>query len=347
MNLPFLQTSGTAGTIVGHFDFRNHYPSVNMNHAWSDLSPYIRQAVRSFVLPYVGSTIYGDIIEKMEAGSMDATQTEFAERLKDVCAYYTVMLALPQRKTILAPMGAIENNASEGTTTSSLWGFRTTLWSVAQTADRMMDELLAWMEEQVEAEVSYFVTNWKGTTAYTTVSQGFFRSMADFQKFHNIHRSWRNFRALLPIIEQQAERQILPVLGQDQYDELLDAVTNNDATSAEATLIKKVRKALAKWAIVEASKAMPLLSEQDGFRLISHADAIDQKQYDSVTVQGAIAGMRQSAENAARSYTADLVEFLYTNKTDYPTWEASSANKLNNTDPVPSIYTTGPGAVFL
>ena len=94
--------------------------------------------------------------------------------------------------------------------------------------------------------------------------------------------------------------------------------------------------------------AMPILSEQDGFRVISHADAIDQKQYDTALIQGAIAGMRQSAENAAKSYTADLVEFLYTNRADYPTWEASSANKLNDTNRVlPSIYETGPGAVWL
>lgn len=348
MILPFVKTSGATTDLVKDYDFKNHYPDINMNTTWANVSADARTAIRSYVRPYLGRTLYDDICTKLQASTaLTDEQTEFAEMLKDVCAHYTIMQMLPKKKTILASMGAVENVATEGTTASSLWGFKTTLWAVAQASDRMMDELLALLQEFVEENVTYFVTNWKATTAHDSVSSGFFRHTSELQQFHPINRSFRTFKTLVPIMDQCAERYILPVLCQEQYDALLDAVKNNNASTEETSLINKVRKSLAKWTIYEASKALPFLPDQEGFRLISNADAIDQRAFSADSIQTAIMGIQQSAENAARTNTADLIDFLYQNASDYPLWEASDCNKANSQTSLYPIFEAGPGAIML
>lgn len=348
MLLPFVKTNGATTDKIKDYDFKNHYPDVNMNTEWVQILPYCRQAIRSYVLPYVGKTLYDDICTKLQNGdTLTTTQTDFAELLKDVCAHYTILTMLPKKKTIISSMGAVENVATEGTTSVTLWGFKTTLFSVMQDADKMMDELLSFIADEVEIDNAYFVTNWKETSAFTSVSSGFFRQTLELQAFHPINRSFRIFKALVPVLDECEERYIKPILCSDQYTALLDAISENDASADETVLIKKVRKTLAKWAIYEACASMPVISDQEGFRIISNADAIDQKQYGDAIIQGAIQGIRQSAEQSARIATADLINYLYTNKDSFPLWRDSDCNKANTQVSSYPIFQADDGAIML
>lgn len=323
MLLPFKKlTSAVAGTEkVSDFDFKKGYPDVNQNMAWANIETYARQAVRSYILPLVGRDLYDDICTKIAANSLTTAQTEFAEMLRDVAALYTVMVALPRKKTIIASMGAVENTASDGTTASSLWGFKTTMWAVTQDADRMMDELLAFIETTAATSgETYFNTNWKSKPVADVAATAFFRNVGDFQKYHPISRSLRTFRALQPIINEEAERQILPILRRPQFDALAAALKTGTSTTAQTALAHQVRKALAKWAVWQATMTLPVLPDQDGFRVISNIDAVDQKSYSQEVMSQAIQGLREGAERSAKTCTADLIEFLYANQADYPLW---------------------------
>lgn len=350
MQLPFKKlTSVAAGSEkVSDFDFKKHYPDVNQNMAWANIEPYVRQAVSSYVLPFLGKKLYDDIVAKATATTLptDAAQLELIERLKDVAAYYAVMHTLPKKKTIIASMGAVENVATEGTTGSSLWGFKTTLWSVAQDADRLMDELLAFLEKQAEATSGYFVDNWKTEPAYTSASTRFFRNTAQFQEFQNINRSLRTFMALRAIIEECADRHILPLLCRDQFDALISAISAKNETTEQKKLLALVRKSLAKWATYQASIEMPILAERDGFRVIGNVDAVDARAYSSEVITSAIQGIREGAERSAKTATADLAAFLRENGDDYPLWKASMCNPVNGQTGC-EIWSAGAGGVFI
>jgi len=348
MLYPFFKTVGATTDLVKDYDFKAHYPDVNMNTPWANISPYLRHAIRTYVLPYIGKTLYNDICDKIqEEEVLSDEQTEFAEMLKDVCAHYAIMHMLPKKKTIVASMGAVENVATEGTTASSLWAFKTTMWSLVNDADRMMDEMLSFLQEMVEADESYFVTNWKDEPAYDAVSTGFFRQTADFEPYHPIGKTLRTFKSIVPFITEVSERIILPIVCQEQYDRLLEAVKDNDATANEAKLLHHVRKVVAKWSVYEAAVGLPIIAERDGFRVISNTDAIDQRAYLQDTITQAIQGLREHSERTARNAEADLVAFLYDNKADFPLWEVSTCNRLNNTTDPTDIYCYGPGGVML
>lgn len=349
MKLVFNKTTGAPSTTdkVGEYNFKDHFPEVNRNMMWSELQPYIRQATRRYILPLLGNDLYEDIADLLESGDpLTVNQAEFVERLRDACAYYTMMAALPSKKTVLASMGAQENTAKEGTTTSTLWAFRTALWSAAQNADRTMDEVLEYLESVVKSGDTYFDL-WKDSDAYIIGKADIFRTTADFQAFQNINSSRRTYLAMLPILKQATKTHLIPVIGQAQYDELVTAYRENSLTTQQASLLERIRSSLAAWAVYYATNKIPILPDQDGFRVISNADAIDQRAYSTETISGAIERIRAGAEQDARQNTADIQSFLAENAGDYPTWNASQANPDNRTD-----YFVGPfgcehGAVML
>lgn len=328
------------------FDFKKHYPDVNRNMAWADIEPYIRQATRTYILPYLGETLYEDIAQKLSTGAtLTSEQQTFADFLRDAVAYNTIMVALPKKNTVVASMGAVENVATEGTTGSTLWKFKTTLWSVAQDADRMVDEMLAWMEVRVEAGSTYF-SDWKNDPAYDETTSAFFRQPRDLQKIHNIGKSLRTFRALVPMLDECAHRYILPILCQAQFDALAAAVKANTLTSDQKNLLLRVQRPLAKWAIYHAAQAQPILVENDGFRVVSNADAIDQRAYSTEVIRGAIEGLKEQTLFAARQAMGDLTNWLYSNPDKYPLWRDSDCNKVG-TDGEVCVVAPGAGGVFI
>lgn len=345
----FKKTTGVPAPTdkVGDYNFKDHYPDVNLNLAWSELNPYIRQAIRRYILPFVGPELYDDIADDIQAGTaLSTSQTEFVERLRDAAAYCAIMTALPKKKTSIASMGAVEQVAKEGTTSSSLWGFRTTLWSVAQDADRCVDELLEYMEERVRENDTAF-TLFEGSDAYNIGKSDLFRTTSEFNEFQNINKSRRTYLALLPILRQVSIRHIVPVLGQEQYDALVAAYKGNSLTSQQSALLTKCRQVAAAWAIYEATHKMVILPDQDGFRVISNADAIDQRAYATDVITSAIERIRSGAEKDARENAAELVAFLADNKEDYPLWADSFANPVNNRDYFVRPFGEDYGAVML
>jgi hypothetical protein len=208
----------------------------------------------------------------------------------------------------------------------------------------MMDELLSFMQEMVEQEEAYFLEYWATQSAYTTLSGGIFRKLSDFSEFHKV-TSLRTFKALVPFMTQVEEQMLVPVLCQEQYDRLVAGLTANDLTVNELSLLTKCRRMVAKHTVYEASMGLPIIAEQDGFRVISNADAVDQRAYNSEVIVQAIQGMQQQAERAGKTAYADLVAFLYTNKADYQLFANSDCCKTEGVNT--NVYFAGPGAVFI
>ncbi len=345
----FKKTTGSPAATdkVGDYNFKDHYPDVNTNMLWSELAPYIRQATRRYILPYVGQELYDDIADDIQAGAvLSDSQKEFVERLRDAVAYAAIMTILPKKKTAITSMGAVENVAKEGTTSASLWGFRTTLWSVAQDADRCIDEMLEYLEARAKANDTAFDL-WKGSDAFNIGKADLFRTTEEFQLFQNINSSRRTYLILLPVLKQATRQHIVPVISQEQYDELVTDYQAGTLDAAQEALLEKVRAASAAWAVYYATNKVSILTDQDGWRVIGNSDAIDQRAYSAEVTISAIQRIRDAAEQDARLNTADLTAFIAENADDYPLWEASSANPANDTTEISRPFGFEYGGVMM
>lgn len=344
----FKRNSGTPtpSDKVGDYNFRQHYPEMNMNMAWASITPYIRQATDEQIIPWIGESMYNAIADMVESNaSLDDVQARFLDLLRDAVAYHSIARALPLKKTTIASMGAVENVAAEATTTSSQWGFRTTLWAVTQAADRATDRLLAYMEAQVKDGNAFFNT-WKMDPAFIAGSSDLFRTTSDFQAYFNLNDSRRTFLQLLPIIKQTARRHIVPTISQEQYDQLASQVAANNLSPENSKLIGYVRSALAHWTIYYASDKLVAIPEHGGFRVISNADAVDSRVLPQDVLIQAVDRIKYAAERDAKTNTADLVAFLNANADDYPLWKASTANPDTDTEWYIPVNGTEYGAVM-
>lgn len=339
--------AATPSDKVGDYNFRQHYPDMNMNLLWASVTPYIRQATDEQILPWIGEAMYNAIADLVESGAtLDEVQSRFLDLLRDAVAFHTVARMLPLKKTTIASMGAVENVAAEGTTTTSQWGFRTTLWSVTQAADRATDRLLAYMEAQVSQGNTFF-NAWKTDPTFLAGSSDFFRNTADFQAYFNLNDSRRTFLQLLPTIKQAARQHILPAISKAQYEELTSQVANNNLSTENEALLGYVRASLAFWTIYYASDKLVAIPEHGGFRVISNADAVDSRVLPQDVLLQAIDRIKYAAERDAKTNTADLVTFLSDNADDYPLWKASSANPDNVTEWYIPVNGSEHGAVML
>lgn len=314
-----------ADASVGQSNFKNHYPEVNHSMAWLELLPYIEQATDLFVMPYVGQSIYDAVVDIYQAGTpaLSTEQSRFIELLQRTVAYYTIFHALPKKLGVVASMGAVINNPQGGSIPPSQWGFKNQLWSVTKDADRFLDELLEFLQTEVNDGNSEF-DDWKDSDAYIEGKSDYFRSTKEFQSYHNICRSHRTFLALLPYIKKAQDKYILPIIGKDQNAALVTAIKDNTATAAQSSLIEAIRRCLAEWTIHMAVPALTVLIEEDGIKIVSRTDGMDTRSnVASAFYKEAAIGHQAAAEDNARTFRADLIDFLFTNEDDYPLWVTS------------------------
>ncbi len=314
--------SGSDNERLKHTNFEDHYPSAHTNMAWKTVKPYVRQSIKKYVLPYIGSEIYDDLASKFQNGdSLTDEQTEALELLQDCAAYYCVYHAMPHQNIVLADTG-VQQNTPEHSSPTNQWSFKLARWTALLEADNILDQLLAYLEQQIEDSVAYFDL-FKNSSAYNVKVSNFFRHTSELDEYLNINNSRRAFVALTKYITKAEEQYLYPILREDYFNEIRDELKGNNLSAENTTLLPKIRKMVAEFALVEAIPHLSLLIEGDGFKIVSSTDQYDSKQnLTNKNHMDAIQALKYKAEENARIYRADLIRFLYDNADDYATWKA-------------------------
>ncbi len=343
MQLLFKINDGTPGKeTVGNTNFQEHYPSVNTNLMWKEISPLVRQATQTQILPFLGAALYDALAAAYQAGTLNAEQQVLVEKLQDSIANFTVAMTLPRKKTIVATMGAVENTATDNSTTTSLWGYKTTLYTAYQDGGLFLDHALENLEE-FSRSASTFWNVWKTSSAYNAGATDFFRTTTEFMQYAAINRSRRTFLSMVPIIREQSTS-IRAVLCDDLYADLVAKIYDPALSAPYKKLLEHVRRVVAKQAVANAVDAIPVLPETDGFRIITAVDSVDARNQAQDTIKTAIISLKEYAENTGKTALADLIALVYNNPNDYPLWRDSPCNKSLASENVTSV---GDGAVFL
>lgn len=314
---------------VGDTNFQEHYSGVNTSMAWSELLPAIRQATEKFVFPYVGDELYNDLAAKYQAGdTLSDEQAKTLELLQDAIAFYTIYHILPEKNSVVASMGVIQNTPTEGSGQPvSQWGWKAKRWSALENGDTFLDRLLNYLEAQVTASVAYFDL-WKDSTAYNVKVSDFFRHTDELDEYLNIQGSRRSFISLIKFMRDTEEGVILPLLCTDQYD----ALKASGLDDTQKALLRKVRLVVANLGLAEAGAHHRLVIDGDGFRVVSQTDQFDDRRNQTNNIhENAILALLQAAERKGRTALDTLKVFLEKNETDYPLWANSDCREKGTT----------------
>jgi hypothetical protein len=326
MDLVFKVTAGSPSTPpqLGDTNFLAHYTGANRSMAWAEVSPGVRQATEKFVLPFIGTELYDDLAAMFQADDVLTTeQAKALELLQDCIAYYTTYHILPERNAFLSTVGVTQNTPTEGSASpTSQWAWKMKRWNALENADTFLDKLLAYLEQQVAAEVAYFDL-WKDSAAYNVRKSDFFRGTGDMDEFLNIQGSRRSYISLVKYLREVEEDVILPLLCTDQYNALLEADLDADAQALKA----KVSKAVAYLGLNAAIPHHRIVIDGDGFRVVSQTDQFDERRNQTNNIhEAAIIALATTAEQRGRRYLLELENFLRENADTYTLWRDSSCN---------------------
>lgn len=325
MDLIFKITAGTphSPAQVGDTDFQEHYSGVNRSMAWDELTPAIRQATQKFVLPFVGPELYDDLATKYNAGTaLTSQQAQTLEYLQDCVAFYTIYHILPEKQTVVASMGVVQNAPIQGSQPTNQWSWKAKRWSALENGDAFLDKLLTYLEKQVADAVAYFDL-WADSSAYNVKVSNFFRQTAQLDEYLNIKESRRSFISLVKYMRDVEEDVILPLLCTDQFE----ALKASDLDADGLALLAKVRKTVAFLGLYEAIPHHRIVIDGDGFRIVSQTDQFDSRMnLENTQHEAAITDLSQRAERKGRQYLAELRVFLKENEDTYTLWKNSTCN---------------------
>jgi hypothetical protein len=350
MDLLFKTSPPSSGnTLIKHTNFQEHAPIVNYNTDWLTLRPFIKRAVRTYILPWIGEELYNDIATKyQEDATLTDAQAETLELLQDAVANYAVVLAMPVLNVALTNMGTQQSSDREGTSNPpSQWSYNNAYWETLQQADSSLDQLLKQLTFQVELSNSYYDL-WTSSNAYGYGKSYFFYSNDELSNHLNYNDSLRAYKAVIKFVKTSETRYLRPVLGKEMFDELDTQRQTNALTVENAALLTYVQRAAAQWGLYEAIPYLSIVQDGDGFKVVSRTDNMNSRRgMNTDAHQRAIESLRQAAENNGRTYLADLQQFLYENADDYPTFKNSSTYENYETGVTTYESPDQKGAVFL
>lgn len=302
-------------TSVKDTNFKDHYPTVNSNMSWSNLAPFIRQSVSTFIYKYIGSELYQTIADAYEAGNItDANKIEILTSLQDCIAHYSIALALPKFNGSISDIGLQEVSGKEGASAPvALWRYKLLCWDAIYTADMMLDNLLSLLNSSADS----WATIWKGSNAYKNNTHYLFSSVQELERYIKISESTRTYWSLIAYLNITCKKYIYPILGEDLIKLYLQKSTPNEFDIA---LIDHIREAVSKFLLVEALPQLRVVIESDGVKMVSKSDFYDSKK---IADSDAIYALSKINEENGRTFIADLNRFLSSNVDNLPDYKAS------------------------
>lgn len=122
--------------------------------------------------------------------------------------------------------------------------------------------------------------------------------------------------ATLPNMDRSENRYIVPIIGNTLYQALLAAYAGNSLTATQLQLVKKIRLAAAAYATLDEIGLFVLTLQDSGARKIQQGGTEPVRAWE-------IQEMKNTLANMATDGMEQLLNYLFANKADFPTWTAS------------------------
>jgi hypothetical protein len=157
------------------------------------------------------------------------------------------------------------------------------------------------------------------------MASAFFKNIDELKIYYPAWSSF-NFSDIEPTIEMAEERYILPVLGEDEFENLRAAYVANNSNPAVPykALLHKVRLPLADF-------AYKLHIPRGNVNITSTGIFQEHTQEIKPAFQWAVADLKKSLAASSFDKLDFLYSFLFKNKSDYPDW-VSTGNYSERTD---------------
>lgn len=345
-----LSNTGGKPATVGNSNFKEHFAAINSNTAWSSIEPSIRRATEKYLIPHVSKELYEDLATVYADGDpLSTSQEEFLTACQDVVAYYTILDSFAELNISIGDMGIVEKGSNQQPVSPvAQWRYRESKYEICKKADELLDYVIRLLEGYIHENIAYFAL-WSESSAYGQTRTCFFSDAKDFSRYVNINASRRMLNELTVYIFK-AEEQIDKVIGEDQFNALASDIMQGETLTAPFdSLVEKIKRFVASKAVTMGAPKLLLRIEGGGISLSSYTDGIDSTNHYSQATRGAeaVEGYIQGLKSEADTYFQDMMNFIYEKIDDMPLIKNSAGYGDYSTASSSTVYSNGPGGVFL
>jgi hypothetical protein len=295
--------------------------SFNIN----DLEQFVFEAARKYIIPWVGNTIYTDLVTDHAAGNLNAEQAALLPYVQRPLACFAFDLYLPFAKLSVGGAGL---QRTETDTHKSPFKYQEQDLE-QRNKERAWDAfelMLAYLEEKNDVVIKDAV-KWKNADGFVRNGALVINSAADFNEQYRTGQGRQLFEALRPLISDIEEFSLVPNIGQTYYNELKEEIAARDISEVNAKALKLIKKAVANFVIEQAVlKGMAHITAHGVFATEdSLSEALSPRKPANATISSA---MQQQAKTFAERWLPRLIVLLKDNPSDYEaytTWAAEQA----------------------
>jgi hypothetical protein len=305
-------------------DFRTVYPRLSKNYTWENLSAFVEDAERTYIVPYIGQAFY-DELDALVFGSATAIQQEAIKRLRMSIANYTLLDAFSELSLQMGDAG-IAVGTSQNTTGIPQWKEHNIKAKYMDKAEKHLDLSL----EYLELKASDFTT-WKDSDEYTVSKELFINTATQLSEWVPLFNSRRAYISLRQFIKTVERDVIKPTISKELFDALKVKVKENALNDAEKELLTFIQQPLSNLAARKAFNQIAIAYNGRGFRILSDNDSMIQK---LAVPTEKLQPLFTDFVNAADISLTALKRYLQDNADTFPLYKAS-ASYVEDSDPQP------------
>lgn len=299
-------------------DIKQYVPSIHLNMSGKTIGPYINQAIKFDLVPYIGNLFWQEINNDID----NVLYADLLPYLRSTVAWFAYKRMIGNSRAALGDMGLQQKSDTEGTLLPATdKQYTDLLWNAYRTA---FDELECLLWQYLCPNKATFPTFEASTEAalcckYVLTSPAIYAQYAPIKKEGRLE----DWLAFIPIMNEIELYCIKPILCTELYNELKEQLCADTLTPANKALLTHVRFATGAmirqyWAGKNAVKLqarsnfIPEYSDSTGSRKTPTYNALEhQYRYEIITEHAAI---------------KVLLETLKNNEDDYPLWRDSTCN---------------------
>ena len=232
----------------------------NVNNDLEVVRPYFETAAAEKIPTITGDDLLEDLATKASTSShTEGFETEAWKLIRQAVANYGYYLFTYDGSVIVTDQGLarLEDGQTKSAYYNQVRDFRNARILQCYTA---LHRLALLLHKEQDA-------TWLADRSRLAYEKMLIWKMSDFAQVRKLN-TWHSFFAMQWHLDHVLERKIIPLLGQDKYDELVAEVKVADGeTDGNARLLKAVRTVLANYAIVEAAQEMNLHITPNGIEV--------------------------------------------------------------------------------
>ena len=232
-------------------EIKNHVP-VNASFAFARISAFLSEVEQQIIIPLISQAQYDDINTAYNGAGCSSAQQLLLDKIQPPLANLAFALAAPSLIISVGEFG-IHITSTEDKKTPFEWQLREWQSRLENAGNSALDTLLTFLETN---KTTY--TIWAGSTAYPEFKEFFINTTTQFDDVVNIRGSRRLFIALKQAMKRVEDFKILPVIGQEYFDELKTQNAANTTTAANLLALALIRKATAHFTIAFSIPQLPL-----------------------------------------------------------------------------------------